>query len=623
MTIRQGRGGRTDGQGKCQRGTKSLFCGLAWRSTHLTSSPHARTHAPHTHTHHTPLRMKKMKTHEDEEDEDDEDEEASIHACPPHSHPREMECVEEMAKKVGESSMRRRAENKMKPSSDQPRTSVSRRYGIRSTEYSAPTRRISSPPPPSLLILAMPSFRRFGSPHLALIFPPNSWTQLPLPLIVPANPGDDWSAFLRTYQVLLLHAPRQRVDRIPASRPRVFICGAALMSSTSNLCAFSPYLTLRPSDPTCPAPSMSRPSWTNHPTTWPSTTQHVVMSDTPATADRRDDQPHYPAQQLHYSAHPIDRPADHVDSGDHSSDQMDYPADPTTADIQRRKAKRFRLTHSQTRLLQSHFAIDSNPNAAQRDRLAGQIPGLSPRQVQVWFQNRYRSHFPRHIRATDLPSRAKLKRMSADDQALTTGSRALPELVDVTYTLHPPHPGVAASINARTHTLVNPTPHLHIDTNPFIPQRASAYPVTSAPSHFGPFGDRRALSATRAPALHHSFAAMPPSDPPAHTVSAQLAPDSAIAGLARPGGGGAVPASARPPVGWDPWAAATPWSAPHPHQHPPRRYTHYDDLWPVPATTSPVAFDTTSASRWPPARLPIICAVPPPRPPASAPTSHP
>jgi hypothetical protein len=50
-----------------------------------------------------------------------------------------------------------------------------------------------------------------------------------------------------------------------------------------------------------------------------------------------------------------------------------------------------RLTHSQTRFLMSEFARQAHPDAAHRERLAREIPGLSPRQVQVWFQNRYYS----------------------------------------------------------------------------------------------------------------------------------------------------------------------------------------------------------------------------------------
>ena len=48
-----------------------------------------------------------------------------------------------------------------------------------------------------------------------------------------------------------------------------------------------------------------------------------------------------------------------------------------------------RLTHSQTRFLMSEFARQAHPDAAHRERLAREIPGLSARQVQVWFQNRY------------------------------------------------------------------------------------------------------------------------------------------------------------------------------------------------------------------------------------------
>ncbi|GAM87994.1 hypothetical protein ANO11243_060230 [Dothideomycetidae sp. 11243] len=85
----------------------------------------------------------------------------------------------------------------------------------------------------------------------------------------------------------------------------------------------------------------------------------------------------------------------------------------TAAEIrqQKRKMKRFRLSHTQTRYLMGEFARDAHPDAAHRERLSQEIPGLSPRQVQVWFQNR----------------RAKLKRMSAEDRDRMMRSRALPE----------------------------------------------------------------------------------------------------------------------------------------------------------------------------------------------------
>lgn len=46
------------------------------------------------------------------------------------------------------------------------------------------------------------------------------------------------------------------------------------------------------------------------------------------------------------------------------------------------------LTHNQTRFLMSEFTRQAHPDAAHRDRLSKEIPGLTPRQVQVWFQNR-------------------------------------------------------------------------------------------------------------------------------------------------------------------------------------------------------------------------------------------
>ncbi|KAF2085002.1 homeobox-domain-containing protein, partial [Saccharata proteae CBS 121410] len=89
---------------------------------------------------------------------------------------------------------------------------------------------------------------------------------------------------------------------------------------------------------------------------------------------------------------------------------------------QKRKMKRFRLTHQQTRFLMSEFARQAHPDAAHRERLAREIPGLTPRQVQVWFQNR----------------RAKLKRLTSDDRERMMRSRALPDDFDMTQALHSP-----------------------------------------------------------------------------------------------------------------------------------------------------------------------------------------
>ncbi|KAF2687444.1 homeobox-domain-containing protein [Lentithecium fluviatile CBS 122367] len=96
----------------------------------------------------------------------------------------------------------------------------------------------------------------------------------------------------------------------------------------------------------------------------------------------------------------------------------------TAAEIraQKRKMKRFRLTHNQTRFLMSEFARQAHPDAAHRERLAREIPGLSPRQVQVWFQNR----------------RAKLKRLTSDDRERMMRSRALPDDFDMAQALHSP-----------------------------------------------------------------------------------------------------------------------------------------------------------------------------------------
>ncbi|CAK7216300.1 hypothetical protein SCUCBS95973_002766 [Sporothrix curviconia] len=93
---------------------------------------------------------------------------------------------------------------------------------------------------------------------------------------------------------------------------------------------------------------------------------------------------------------------------------------------QRRKMKRFRLTHQQTRFLMSEFAKQPHPDAAHRERLSREIPGLSPRQVQVWFQNR----------------RAKIKRLAADDRERMIKMRAVPDDFDNVQALHSPYGAV-------------------------------------------------------------------------------------------------------------------------------------------------------------------------------------
>ncbi|KAI8937202.1 hypothetical protein NX059_006411 [Plenodomus lindquistii] len=110
---------------------------------------------------------------------------------------------------------------------------------------------------------------------------------------------------------------------------------------------------------------------------------------------------------------------------EHDSDGKDEDRLPmSAAEIRaaKRKMKRFRLTHNQTRFLMSEFARQAHPDAAHRERLAREIPGLSPRQVQVWFQNR----------------RAKLKRLTSDDRERMMRSRALPDDFDMASALHSP-----------------------------------------------------------------------------------------------------------------------------------------------------------------------------------------
>lgn len=80
---------------------------------------------------------------------------------------------------------------------------------------------------------------------------------------------------------------------------------------------------------------------------------------------------------------------DDKDGEDQGKDEEKPPMSAAELRAHKRKMKRFRLTHNQTRFLMSEFARQAHPDAAHRERLAREIPGLSPRQVQVWFQNRW------------------------------------------------------------------------------------------------------------------------------------------------------------------------------------------------------------------------------------------
>ncbi|KAH7318518.1 hypothetical protein B0I35DRAFT_409400 [Stachybotrys elegans] len=114
---------------------------------------------------------------------------------------------------------------------------------------------------------------------------------------------------------------------------------------------------------------------------------------------------------------------DLVDGDNENSGRPQTAAERAAA---RRKMKRFRLTHQQTRFLMSEFAKQPHPDAAHRERLSREIPGLSPRQVQVWFQNR----------------RAKIKRLTVDDRERMIKMRAVPDDFDNVQALHSPYGAV-------------------------------------------------------------------------------------------------------------------------------------------------------------------------------------
>jgi hypothetical protein len=116
---------------------------------------------------------------------------------------------------------------------------------------------------------------------------------------------------------------------------------------------------------------------------------------TPATSSHqeplspRHSVPHSPVDQVGSPQKVQEEDLD--DAQDDKLDDIDEePTRQSAADRrnEKRKMKRFRLTHQQTRFLMSEFARQAHPDAAHRERLSRHIPGLSPRQVQVWFQNR-------------------------------------------------------------------------------------------------------------------------------------------------------------------------------------------------------------------------------------------
>ncbi|KAI9933429.1 hypothetical protein MW887_007902 [Aspergillus wentii] len=117
------------------------------------------------------------------------------------------------------------------------------------------------------------------------------------------------------------------------------------------------------------------------------------------------------------------------DEGGGSSIGGEHQKQSSDSKSEKKKMKRFRLTHNQTRFLMSEFTRQAHPDAAHRERLSREIPGLTPRQVQVWFQNR----------------RAKLKRLTSNDRERMLKSRALPDDFDTTQVLRTPFGGKSAS----------------------------------------------------------------------------------------------------------------------------------------------------------------------------------
>ena len=65
--------------------------------------------------------------------------------------------------------------------------------------------------------------------------------------------------------------------------------------------------------------------------------------------------------------------------------------------------RRRRLTEAETQLLLQEYARNAKPNSDTRKRLAAQIPGMSSRAVQIWFQNR-RAKARRHKSGEEITS---------------------------------------------------------------------------------------------------------------------------------------------------------------------------------------------------------------------------
>ncbi|KAF2167907.1 hypothetical protein M409DRAFT_53856 [Zasmidium cellare ATCC 36951] len=238
---------------------------------------------------------------------------------------------------------------------------------------------------------------------------------------------------------------------------------------------------------------------------------------------------------------------DVIDIGGEDPDEEGEKVPMTAAELRaaKRKMKRFRLTHNQTRFLMSEFARQAHPDAAHRERLAREIPGLSARQVQVWFQNR----------------RAKLKRLTTDDRERMMRSRALPEHFDTTQALHSP-------FGAQPPPMGAPVPGMggysHYGDNGGI--RPLTLDTLRRVPDYDQYGQQYASMSGVSPALG-AFAFTPP-----QSASEHLSPTSATSGMSPfvlQQQGTYEPAK-RPPIGLPGATQATYM----PHQQAPRLPLH-------------------------------------------------